>query len=198
MVDGPRLGVFGGTFDPVHNGHLVAAVNARRALGLDRVLMMPAREPWQKKDSVVAPADDRLAMLEAAVDGIEGLEVSRLELGRPGPTYTADTLEELRRCEPGCELFLVLGADAAADLATWERPDAIQALATLVVVSRAGVDGRPTPGPPWRTALVPIPALDVSSSDLRRRAAAGDPLEGLMPPAAIRCLRDRGLYADPG
>src|SRR5438477_4410996 len=95
-----RLGVFGGTFDPVHNGHLAAAVNARRAMALDRVLVVPARAPWQKHDRELAPADARLAMLEAAMDDVEGVEVSRLELDRPGPTYTADTVEELRRQQP--------------------------------------------------------------------------------------------------
>ena len=89
-----RVGVFGGTFDPVHNGHVAATVNARRALRLDRVLVVPARDPWQKQDRQLAPVDDRLAMLEAAFDGIDGVDVCRLELDRPGPTYTADTIEE--------------------------------------------------------------------------------------------------------
>src|SRR5437868_10273495 len=121
-----RLGVFGGTFDPVHNGHLAAAVNARRALALDRVLVVPAREPWQKHGRELAPADARLAMLEAAMAGIDGVEVSRLELDRPGPTYTADTLEELHAHQPADDLFLIVGADAASDLATWDRPDVIR------------------------------------------------------------------------
>ena len=193
-----RIGVFGGTFDPVHNGHVAAAVNARRALGLERVLVVPARDPWQKKDRALAPAEDRLAMLEAAMADVDGVEISRLELDRNGPTYTADTLEELHKRLPGTELFLIVGADAAADLAAWDRPDVIRELATIVIVSRADIDKPRSPGPGWRVEHVRIPALAISSTDLRRRAGRGEPLEGLMPPAAIRCLRERGLYADRG
>jgi nicotinate-nucleotide adenylyltransferase len=193
-----RLGVFGGTFDPVHNGHLAAAVNARRALRLDRVLVVPARDPWQKQDRELAPADARMAMLEAAMAGVDGVEVSRSELDRPGPTYTADTVEELHRQHPDAELFLIVGADAASDLATWERPDVIRDLTTVVIVSRADIDQPGAPGPGWRVEHVRIPPLAISSTDLRRRAGEGDPLDGLMPPAAIRCLRERGLYPGRG
>jgi nicotinate-nucleotide adenylyltransferase len=194
-----RLGVFGGTFDPVHNGHVAAAVNARRAFALDRVLIVPARDPWQKQDRELAPADARLAMLDAAMAGIDGVEVSRLELDRPGPTYTADTVEELhKQYGDSTELFLIVGADAASDLATWDRPDVIRDLTTVVIVSRADIDEPGAPGPGWRVGHVRIPPLAISSTDLRRRAANGDPLEGLMPAAAIRSLRERGLYADRG
>lgn len=191
-----RVGVFGGTFDPVHNGHLAAAVNARRALGLDRVLVVPARDPWQKQDRQLARVADRLVMLEAAFDGVDGVEVCRLELDRPGPTYTADTVEELHAERPDDELFLIVGADAASDLATWDRPEVMRDLTTIVIVSRADIPEPGAPGPTWRVEQVRIPPLAISSTDLRRRAAAGDPLDGLMPPAAIRCLRERGLYAD--
>ncbi|MBV8981660.1 MAG: nicotinate (nicotinamide) nucleotide adenylyltransferase [Acidimicrobiia bacterium] len=193
-----RLGVFGGTFDPVHNGHLAAAVNARRALALDRVLVVPARDPWQKQDRRLAPVEDRLAMLEAAFDGVDGVEVSRLELDRPGPTYTADSVEELHAARPEDEIFLIVGADAASDLETWDRPEVMRDFTTIVIVSRADIAEPGAPGPRWRVEHVRIPPLAISSTDLRRRAAAGDPLEGLMPPAAIRCLRERGLYADRG
>ena len=198
MAGGARLGVFGGTFDPVHNGHLAAAVNARRALGLDRVLVVPARDPWQKQDRALAPAEDRLAMLRAAMVDVDGLEVSRLELDRAGPTYTADTLEELHDQDPAPDLFLIVGADAAADLSTWDRSDVLRELATIVIVSRADIDEPRSPGPGWRVEHVRMPALAISSTDLRRRVAAGEPLDGLMPSAAIRCLRERGLYADRG
>jgi len=135
-----RLGVFGGTFDPVHNGHVAAAVNARRAFALDRVLVVLAPHPWQKQDRELAPAEDRLAMLDAAIADIDGIEVSRVELDRPGPTYTADTVEELHRQDGAAELFLIVGADAASDLATWDRPDVLRDLTTIVIVSRAAID----------------------------------------------------------
>ena len=190
-----RLGVFGGTFDPVHVGHLVAAVNVRHELTLDRVLFVVANKPWQKGERVVAGADDRAAMVEAAVEDVAGLEVSRLELDRGGPSYTVDTLEPL--AERGAELFLIVGADAAASIETWHRVDAVRRLATLVVVTRAGWE-MPDLAPGWRVEQVSIPRLEVSSTDLRQRLAEGRPVEFLIPPRAVRCLRDRGLYPDTG
>jgi nicotinate-nucleotide adenylyltransferase len=193
-----RIGVFGGTFDPVHIGHVVAAVEARRALGLDRVVLVPAGDPWQKRGSVTAPAADRLALVRAAVDGIDGLEVSSLEVERGGPSYTYQTLEAL--AGPGRRLFLVVGADVAATMKTWVGIERLPALATLVVVDRAG-DGPPAEGPPadglpdgWGCERVSIPRLDVSSTELRARAARGWPLDGLVPPGAVRLIVERGLY----
>jgi nicotinate-nucleotide adenylyltransferase len=189
-----RLGIFGGTFDPIHVGHLVAAVNARCALGLDRVLLVVANQPWQKSASRVTPAEDRFAMVAAAVagPGAEGLEASRLEIDRGGESYTADTLEQL--AGDGAELFLVMGADVAGQLDTWERPEVVQRLATLVVVDRPGAPDADL-GPEWRVERVAIPHLDISASDLRARAAAGQPLDWLVPAATIACIRERGLYA---
>jgi nicotinate-nucleotide adenylyltransferase len=187
-----RLGVFGGTFDPVHVGHLVVAVNVRAALDLDRVLLVVANEPWQKADRSVMPAEERYLLVAAAVEGRDGLEASRIEIDRGGQSYTAETLEELAREDR--ELFLVVGADVARELRTWERPDVVRRLATVAVVDRPGV-AEVSVGPGWRMARVPIPHLDVSGSDLRRRAAAGLPLDGLVPDAAIRAIRERGLYA---
>ena len=191
---GRRLGVFGGTFDPVHVGHLVAAVNARHALGLDRVLLVVANQPWQKHARAVTPAPDRFAVVEAAVTNMEGLEASALEVERGGPSYTADTLDELSRRYPDAELFLVIGADVADELDSWERMEAVRELATLVVVNRPGV--RPTkPLSGWKAVSVEIPALDISSTDLRARAANGRPLDFLVPEPAVRLIRQRGLYA---
>ena len=193
---GERLGVFGGTFDPIHVGHLVAAVNARAALGLDRVLLVVANQPWQKSSRLVTPAGDRFAMVAAAVAGArgEGLEASRLEMDRGGQSFTADTLEALVAEDPGRELFLVVGADVAGQLDTWERPGVVQRLATLVVVDRPGAPD-PALGPGWRVERVAIPHLDISASDLRARAAAGLPLDWLVPPETIACIRERALYA---
>lgn len=196
-MPGPRIGVLGGTFDPVHVGHLVAAVNARAALNLDRVILVVANVPWQKAGQrVVTSAEDRLAMVEAAVGGVPGLEAGRQEIDRGGDSYTADTLAQLAATNPGAELFLIVGWDVAAELTTWDRWEEIQQLATLVVVNRPGA-GRPAglDGDGWRVEEVTVPNLEISSTDLRERAATGRPLDYLMPEGAVRCLRARGLYA---
>ena len=198
---GRRIGVFGGTFDPVHIGHLVAANEVRWALGLDVVLLMVAGEPWQKAGRAgMAPAVDRLATVQAAVEGIEGLEASDLEVRRDGPTYSADTLAALRAAEPDAELFLIVGADVTQLLDTWERPHEVRALATLVAVERPGsapVDVRKLRADGWQVETVAIPALEVSSSEIRARLADGRPIDFLVPPAAVREILNRGRYARP-
>jgi len=186
-----RVGVLGGTFDPVHTAHIVVAVEVRAALALDRVLLVPAGDPWQKRGRVVAPAHDRLALVEAAVDGIEGLEASAVEVEREGASVTADTLEVL--AAPGRELALVLGADAVANMHTWRRLDDTRHLATIVVVERDGEHAQP-PGAGWRVEHVRIPRLDISSTDVRARLAAGRPIDGLVPPAVVRAIASRDLY----
>lgn len=198
-----RLGIFGGTFDPVHVGHLVAAVNARHALALDRVLIVVANEPWQKvANRPVTPAADRLAMVEAAVAGHPGLEASAMEIERGGLSYTADTVEELARRYPGDELFLLVGADVVGDLDTWERIEAVRAAVTLVAVNRPGADSVPLgpdgPLADWRACAIEIPDLEISSTDLRDRARSGRPLDYLVPEPAIRVIRSRRLYAERG
>jgi nicotinate-nucleotide adenylyltransferase len=195
-----RIGVFGGTFDPIHVGHLVAAVNARAALDLDRIILMVANVPWQKAGTrVVTGAEDRFALVQAAVGDVPGLEAGRLELDRGGESYTADTLAEMHRLHPGCELYLVVGWDVATYLATWERLEEVKALATLVVVNRPGA-GRPEglDGDGWRVAEVTVPNLEISSTDLRSRAAEGRPLDYLVPESAVHFIRARGLYAGGG
>lgn len=190
----PRLGVFGGTFDPPHIGHLVAAINARYALGLDQVLLVVANEPWQKVGArPVSPAAVRLDMVRAAVEGVEGIEASDIEIVRGGPSYTVDTLDELVRARPGCELFVILGRDAAAGLHTWERADRLASLASIVVVDRPYPDPLPLP-PDWTWTHVEIPQLAISSTDLRRRVAEGRPIDFLVPPGVISCIAAHGLY----
>jgi nicotinate-nucleotide adenylyltransferase len=190
-----RLGILGGTFDPPHVGHLVAAVNVRHSLSLDRVLLVVANKPWQKAGlRDVSPAADRLAMVEAAVGDVPGVEASSIEIDRGGVSFTADTLASLHKADPDAELFLVVGADVAAELQTWDRWQEVRQMAGLAVVNRPGSD------PPqgldgWRLHTVEIPALDISSTDLRARVADGRPLDYLVPPGAIRCIRERGLYA---
>ena len=194
----PRIGVLGGTFDPIHVGHLVAAVNARHALDLDKVILMVANSPWQKTGQrTLTPAEDRYAVVAAAVVGVEGLEAGRQEIDRGGESYTADTLAELASSEPGAALFLIVGWDVAAELTTWDRWEELQRLATLVVVNRPGA-GRPAglDGAGWVVEEVTVPNLEISSTDLRERAASGRPLDYLVPEAAVHCFRARGLYAE--
>jgi nicotinate-nucleotide adenylyltransferase len=187
-----RLGVFGGTFDPVHVGHVVVATESRAQLALDRVLLVVAGDPWQKRGKVVASAADRLALVDAAVDGVEGVEASAIEIERDSPSVTAETLEALTA--PGRELFLVLGADAVANMGTWRRLEETRDLATVVVVERAGDAHSEPPGSGWRVERVAIPRLDIASTDLRERLGSGRPIDGLVPPAVVRTIRARGLY----
>lgn len=192
-----RIGVFGGTFDPPHVGHLVTAVNVRHALRLDRVLLVVANEPWQKLASrSITPARDRFAMVEAAVGDVAGLEACALEIERGGHSFTADTLGELAALHPGADLVLVLGADAAAGLPTWERVDEVRARASLAVVDRPGALPPVVP-PGWDWTHVEVPRLEVSSTDLRDRVVDGRPLDYLLPVAVISSIRDRHLYRGP-
>src|SRR5262249_12891598 len=148
------------------------------------VLIVVARDPWQKRDRVIAPAEIRYDMLVAALDGAEGYEASRIELDRDGPTYTIDTVEALAAADR--ELFLVVGSDVAAGLPTWHRADALRDRATLAVVDR---DDAPFPDPPgWKVLHVSVPRLELSSTDLRDRVAAGEPIEFLVPIRAARIL----------
>jgi nicotinate-nucleotide adenylyltransferase len=194
--DRPRVGVFGGTFDPPHLGHLVVAVNVRHELGLDRVLLVVANEPWQKVgDRPISEADDRLAMVQAAVAGVDGLEASSVDIDRGGPSYTADTLRDLHDLDPASELFLILGRDAALGVPTWERAEELPSLATFVVVDRPGAETGQLPGAlAW--LRVEAPRLEVSSTDLRARVADGRPLQFLLPDAVISCIQERGLYGE--
>ncbi len=190
------MGVFGGTFDPPHVGHLVAAVNALHGARLDRVLLVVANEPWQKLgEREISPAADRLAMVDAAVEGVDGLEASDIEIRRGGRSYTVDTLRELAEEDPTRTLSLILGSDAVAGLPTWEGVEDLPALADIVVVERPGTEGaRPPEG--FRYEVVEVPLLDVSSTDVRARVLDGRPLDYLLTPGVIRCIVDRGLYRD--
>ena len=179
----------------MHVGHLAAAVNVRHALGLSRVLLVVANIPWQKAgERSVIDAEDRYAVVQAATEGLEGIEASRLEIERGGPSYTVDTLEELATLHPGSELFLVVGSDVVPELGSWERAGQLGRLATLVAVARPGARVPPPP-PSWRMDVVEVPSLDVSSTDLRARVAAGRPIDVLVPAGAVREIRRRGLYA---
>jgi nicotinate-nucleotide adenylyltransferase len=194
---GGRLGIFGGTFDPPHIAHVVAACWTRQALALDEVWFVPANRPWQKVgDRPVSPVADRLAMVRAVARDVPGLFVSTMEVARGGNSYTADTLAELDVLDPTGQRFLVVGGDAAAGLPTWERVDEVRRRCTLVVVDRPGI---PSSEPPegWQHERVVIPRLDVSSTEVRARVAAGLPIDGIVPPAVRSVITERGLYRGP-
>jgi nicotinate-nucleotide adenylyltransferase len=177
----------------VHVAHLAVATAARDELELDRVLVVVARDPWQKRGRVCAPADARFEMVAAAVEGIDRVVASRLELDREGPTYTVDTVDIVRRETPDAAVFLVVGADVAAGLDSWHRAADLRDAVTVAIVDRDD-PGAGGPPPGWRSVRVHMPRLDVSSTEIRRRIAAGESVDGLIPPAAEQVLRARGLY----
>ncbi len=194
---GRRIGLFGGTFDPPHVGHLVTAVNVRHNLELDVVVLMVANVPWQKEGSrPITPALDRLAMVDAAVADVPGLEAGRLEIDLGGPSFTADTLAALADAEPTAELFTIVGDDAAAGLATWERHEEVVTRSRLVVVDRPGVPVQLPDDVPW--IRVEVPRLEVSSTDLRARFTDGRPLDYLVTDPVLHVIAERGLYGRDG
>jgi nicotinate-nucleotide adenylyltransferase len=189
-----RLGIFGGTFDPIHLGHVEVADAVRDALALDRMLVVVAKHPWQKQNRPVTPAEDRYAMVAAALADLPGLEASRLELNRGGPSYTIDTVLQLRADAPDAELFVVVGADVVGTLGTWHHELELRDLVTLAVVDRPGAVHLDPPAG-WRTVRVAVRPVAVSSTDLRMALETGRTVVGLVPDAVIRCIFDRGLYA---
>jgi len=193
--DPTRIGIFGGTFDPVHAGHIETAEAVRQALDLDRMLLVVANEPWQKEGTrSVTPAEDRMAMVVAAVEDYPDLLPDRREIDRGGPSFTIDTVEELRTEHPSADLVLVVGADVVADLPTWRETDRLAGQVTLAVVGRPGSPVVPVPTG-WRSVAVPVAPIDVSSTELRRRLEAGQAVGDLLPDGVMRCIRRRGLYA---
>ena len=188
-----RIGLFGGTFDPPHVGHLVTAVNVQYALDLDMVVLMVAGDPWQKSGSRdVTSAEDRFAMVEAAVSDVEGLVAGRDEVDRGGPSYTADTLMGLAARHVGAQLFTIVGDDAAAGLATWTRVEQVVQLSQLVVVDRPGVAVDLPQQFNW--LRVESPRLEVSSTDLRSRFSDARPLDYLVTGPVLHVIEQRGLY----
>jgi nicotinate-nucleotide adenylyltransferase len=197
-----RTGLLGGTFDPIHIGHLGAASAAADCAGLDRVILVPSAQP-PHRGAAVASAEDRLAMCRLAIEGEPSLEVSDVEVRRGGRSYTVDTLREMRTRLPGDDLFLILGWDAAKMLGTWRDPQVVTELATIVVVSRPGT---PAPVPkdleavglaPDRVVLCLRATPDVSGSALRQAIARGEPVSGKVPRAVEGYIAAHHLYPDP-
>lgn len=199
--DMERLGILGGTFDPPHLAHLELAEAAREQFHLDRVLLVVAGDPWQKRDAVRADPSARLAMARAAITGHLGLEVSDVEIQREGPSYTVDTLEALSSLDR--KLYLILGADAASGLATWHDPDGVRERATVLVADRPGADALAAElveslrAEGWSCELLHLPPHDVSSTELRERLAHGDEVTGEVPGEVVRVVSERGLYTRP-
>ncbi len=200
-----RLGILGGTFDPVHHGHLVAAQEARYQLDLDRVLFVPAGRPPHKPRQPITPAPHRLRMVELAIASSPYLAISRVDLDRPGPSYTVDTLELLQaEWGPDALLFFIQGADLLADILTWHQPQRLIQLCQLAVVERTGVEvdlerleGH-LPGLASRIQWVRMPGLDISSRDLRERVREERPISYLLPSAVEAYIFEQGLYRDTG
>jgi nicotinate-nucleotide adenylyltransferase len=218
MMRQERIGIFGGTFDPVHRGHLRAAEAVRRRFALDRVLFVPANIPPHKKRGAAAPARDRVAMVELAMRGRRGLVVSPVEVEAGGTSYSIRTIRRMRAAYPRARLFFILGADAFCEIETWKSWRRVLAECVFIVITRPGFRlrdaGNVLAGPlasvvrPVRTGdnvreswfdrfrvfLLPVPALDVSSSDVRRRIRNGRSVRGLIPRAVDVYISERGLY----
>ena len=194
-----RIGVMGGTFDPIHHGHLVAASQVCHRFALDHMLFSPTGQPWHKDAMPGASAEDRYLMTVLATSADPRFDVTRVDIERGGPTYTKDTLRDLRaqwtpQGAEHIEWFFVTGADAIATIGSWQDPAAIVELAHLVAVSRPGHTFVEPPLPAGSWSWVEIPALSISSTDIRSRVARGEPIDYLLPNAVAQFITKRGLY----
>ncbi|MGI8888307.1 MAG: nicotinate-nucleotide adenylyltransferase [Nocardioidaceae bacterium] len=192
-----RIGVMGGTFDPIHHGHLVAASEVQAWYALDEVIFVPTGTPWQKGDREVSPAEDRYLMTVIATASNPRFSVSRVDIDRGGPTYTIDTLRDLHSQRPNAELFFITGADALAQILTWQDATKVFELAHLVGCTRPGttIDDKTLAGlPEDSVTIVEVPALAISSSECRDRARSGEPVWYLVPDGIVQYINKRGLY----
>ncbi len=189
---GPRVGVMGGTFDPIHHGHLVAASEVAESFGLDEVVFVPTGHPWQKSD--VSPSEHRYLMTVIATASNPMFTVSRVDIDRDGPTYTIDTLRDLKTQRPDAELFFITGADAVAQILSWRDHDELWDLAHFVAVSRPGHDLSTAGLPSDDVSQLEIPALAISSTDCRERVAEGHPVWYLVPDGVVQYIAKHHLY----
>ncbi|MER8100612.1 nicotinate-nucleotide adenylyltransferase [Kitasatospora sp. NPDC094016] len=190
-----RLGVMGGTFDPIHHGHLVAASEVASAFHLDEVIFVPTGQPWQKSDRHVTPAEDRYLMTVIATAENPQFSVSRIDIDREGPTYTVDTLRDLHSRHPDADLFFITGADALAQILSWRDSDELFSLAHFIGCTRPGHTLSDAGLPVGGVSLVEVPALAISSTDCRNRVAKGEPVWYLVPDGVVRYIDKRALYA---
>ncbi|WP_397184180.1 nicotinate-nucleotide adenylyltransferase [Nocardioides hwasunensis] len=197
---GRRVGVMGGTFDPIHHGHLVAASEVQAWFDLDEVVFVPTGDPWQKSDRDVTEAEHRYLMTVVATAANPRFNVSRVDIDREGKTYTIDTLRDLKAEMPDAELFFITGADALADIFTWRDADELFELANFVGVTRPGYAMDPEALaniPSDRVTMVEIPALAISSTDCRSRKRRGEPVWYLVPDGVVQYIAKHDLYASP-
>ncbi len=184
----------GGTFDPIHNGHLVAASEVASIFGLDEVVFVPTGQPWQKDEREVSPAELRYLMTVIATASNPRFTVSRVDVDRPGPTYTIDTLRDLHRAHPDTDLFFITGADALAQILSWKDVDELFALAQFVGVTRPDHELSGAGLPPDRVSLMQVPAMAISSTNCRDRVRRGEPVWYLVPDGVVQFIAKYGLY----
>lgn len=193
-----RLGVMGGTFDPIHHGHLVAASEVAALFHLDEVVFVPTGQPWQKEHARVSPAEDRYLMTVIATASNPQFSVSRIDIDRGGRTYTLDTLRDLRAQHGDVDLFFITGADALAQIFSWRDAQELFSFAHFIGVTRPGHTLADPGVPEGGVSLVEVPALAISSSDCRQRVAQGDPVWYLVPDGVVRYIDKRALYREVG
>jgi nicotinate-nucleotide adenylyltransferase len=194
MSESRRIGVMGGTFDPVHHGHLVAASEVASRFALDEVVFVPTGEPWQKGSRVVSPAEDRYLMTVVATASNPRFTVSRVDIDRKGPTYTIDTLTEMRDAYPDAQLFFITGADALEQILSWHEVDSLFEYAHFIGVTRPGYRLNGEHLPKGAVTLVEVPAMAISSTDCRARVAGGEPVWYLVPDGVVQYITKRHLY----
>jgi nicotinate-nucleotide adenylyltransferase len=196
-MSGRRVGVMGGTFDPVHHGHLVAASEVAAQFDLDEVVFVPTGQPWQKSHQKVAPAEDRYLMTVIATASNPRFSVSRIDIDRDGPTYTIDTLRDLKAEHgEGTDLFFITGADALAAILSWRSAEELVTLAHFVGVTRPGHQLADPGFPQGSVSLIEVPAMAISSTDCRARVAAGEPVWYLVPDGVVQYISKSGLYRE--
>ncbi|MGQ0838067.1 nicotinate-nucleotide adenylyltransferase [Actinokineospora sp.] len=195
MSQGRRIGIMGGTFDPIHHGHLVAASEVQARFALDEVIFVPTGQPWQKGGREVSAAEDRYLMTVVATASNPRFSVSRVDIDREGATYTVDTLRDLRARYPGDDLFFITGADALDQILSWRQADELFTLAHFVGVTRPGYHLEDDHLPSGAVSLIEVPALAISSTDCRVRVAAGEPVWYLVPDGVVQYISKRHLYA---